>query len=171
MPNETAGTRPLLDRLVEVGPREPGRPSFQDVAQVLLLASVLLVGAATPARDDAGRANAPLMATIERATSGGLCLFRRFTGIPCAGCGLTRGVVQTMHGELGEAVRLHPLAPLVVLWVASQLAEATSVAVLRRRVTNRIPWPIAWKLYGASLAAFLGLGAWRLVTGLAALFG
>ncbi len=42
-----------------------------------------------------------------------LCLFRRAIDLPCPGCGLTRAFGHLAKGELGAAVALHPLAPLV----------------------------------------------------------
>lgn len=44
-----------------------------------------------------------------------LCIFQRVLGISCPGCGLTRGLVCFVHGELGAALHYHPLAPLVGL--------------------------------------------------------
>lgn len=51
------------------------------------------------------------------------CLMRR-AGMPCPGCGLTRGLRALLDGELGLAMSLHPLAPVValeacVLWLAA----------------------------------------------------
>jgi hypothetical protein len=42
------------------------------------------------------------------------CLFQRAFGIPCPICGMTRGVLLTLHGHLGDALRLNPAAPLLV---------------------------------------------------------
>lgn len=41
-----------------------------------------------------------------------LCLIRRTLGLPCPGCGLTRGLSQLLQGNLARAMALHPLAPL-----------------------------------------------------------
>ena len=41
-----------------------------------------------------------------------LCLTRRVLGLPCPGCGLTRGVTHLLQGNLARAMSLHPLAPL-----------------------------------------------------------
>ena len=37
------------------------------------------------------------------------CPFRHLLGISCAGCGMTRSWVALFGGQLGEALRLHPL--------------------------------------------------------------
>ena len=40
-----------------------------------------------------------------------VCAFRRLTGLPCPGCGLTRSWVLTAHGRLGQASSRHPFGP------------------------------------------------------------
>lgn len=37
------------------------------------------------------------------------CLFRRWTGIPCPGCGLTRACLAILRGDWGAAFRYHPM--------------------------------------------------------------
>jgi hypothetical protein len=52
-------------------------------------------------------------------TGPALCIWKTLLGIPCPGCGLTRGVCFLMHGRWAEAIRFNPLAPLAVgilLW-------------------------------------------------------
>jgi Protein of unknown function (DUF2752) len=44
-----------------------------------------------------------------------VCPFRWVTGVPCAGCGLTRSVIRAARGEWGIALRLHPLGPALCL--------------------------------------------------------
>lgn len=158
-----------LGRLVEVGPPLAGRPRFEEWGELAIWLSVLAVAALTPAHDALGRANAPLMGAIERWTGGGVCWFKRLSGIDCAGCGLTRAFVQILHGDLVEAVRLHPLAPVIFGWVVLRAVGAGSAVLLRRRVESAIPWPVAWKLYGATFAVYLGLGVFRIVSALAQL--
>ncbi len=43
-----------------------------------------------------------------------LCFTRRFLGVSCPGCGMTRAVAQLLHGNFGQALALHPLVPLAV---------------------------------------------------------
>ncbi|MCW3019404.1 MAG: hypothetical protein JWN10_1712 [Solirubrobacterales bacterium] len=62
-----------------------------------------------------------LFATIApRARLPSLCPFRRMTGIRCPLCGLTHATRALTRGDIGNAVALHPFAPL--LWVAAALA-------------------------------------------------
>ena len=57
---------------------------------------------------------------LERAV---LCPFHAITGIPCPGCGMTRGIVAGFEGRFADSVAYHPLAlPLLALWTAWLLA-------------------------------------------------
>ena len=42
-----------------------------------------------------------------------VCPFFNATGLPCPGCGLTRSFVCLAHGHLFEALRWHPLGPVL----------------------------------------------------------
>ncbi len=50
------------------------------------------------------------------------CLFRQLTGLRCPGCGLTRSFVFLAHGQFLEALRMHPLGPILYLVVIQQAA-------------------------------------------------
>ncbi len=59
------------------------------------------------------------------------CLSRRFLGLPCPGCGLTRAFAHLAKGEWSSAMNDHPLAPVlaveaVAVWIA------WGVLILRR---------------------------------------
>lgn len=43
-----------------------------------------------------------------------LCWFRRLTGLPCPGCGLTRGCAAVLEGEFYAAWMLNPFSFLFV---------------------------------------------------------
>ena len=90
-----------------------------------------------------------------------VCLFRRATGTPCPGCGLTRAFVAMAGGDLAAAVTLHPLAPLL----AAQIALAWGAWGVR---LWRGPWPgaariVAWLalLNAAALLGVWGMRLWR----------
>ena len=57
-----------------------------------------------------------------------LCPVRRLTDIPCPGCGLTRSVTRTMHGQLRAATAVHPagvpLTALLAAWALTGRAHA-----------------------------------------------
>jgi hypothetical protein len=60
------------------------------------------------------------------------CLFQRAFGVPCPACGMTRGVLLTLHGHLGDALRVNPAAPVLTLGVALLAAALIFVAVYQR---------------------------------------
>ncbi|HTQ80023.1 MAG TPA: DUF2752 domain-containing protein [Thermoanaerobaculia bacterium] len=42
-----------------------------------------------------------------------VCLFRRFLGLPCPGCGMTRALAHLAKGEWRAALLAHPFAPVL----------------------------------------------------------
>ncbi|HJR08657.1 MAG TPA: DUF2752 domain-containing protein [Pyrinomonadaceae bacterium] len=59
-------------------------------------------------------------ATSERAYFAGRelnwgCWFRDHFRIPCPTCGMTRSVLLSLQGQLGEAARLNPAGPMLVV--------------------------------------------------------
>ncbi len=53
-----------------------------------------------------------------------LCPTATFIGVPCPGCGLTRATFALLHGQLGAAVRYHPLSPVLVPLLFGLVANA-----------------------------------------------
>lgn len=53
------------------------------------------------------------------------CLFHRWTGLECPGCGMTRATYAALHGRFGEALRFNPLGMIAVpalgVWMGIQL--------------------------------------------------
>jgi hypothetical protein len=47
------------------------------------------------------------------------CAFRAATGLPCPTCGVSRGIVMSVHGELARAWKLAPGAPFAVCGLAA----------------------------------------------------
>jgi hypothetical protein len=62
------------------------------------------------------------------------CPMLRATGIPCPGCGLSRGCAALVRGHWHSAISIHAFAPLLVAGVA-MIALA---AVLPKRLSA--PW-------------------------------
>ncbi len=60
------------------------------------------------------------------------CLFQRAFGVPCPACGLTRGVLLTLQGQLADALRLNPAAPLLVAGVVVFAAALVLVSIYQR---------------------------------------
>ncbi|MCO5165027.1 MAG: DUF2752 domain-containing protein [Planctomycetes bacterium] len=155
------GQRPWRPALVP-SDRRAGR---YDRLELLLFAAVLALAALTPPRDALGRPNAPLRTTLEESTGGGLCVWKRVTDRPCAGCGLTRGFVQLAHGEVVAALRLNPLTPAVFAWVVWRALELLAFVALGRRLVHGIPPRWVWRLYGACGIGFVTLAAARWILG------
>jgi hypothetical protein len=100
------------------------------------------------------------------------CPLAELAGVPCPGCGLTRAAFALALGDVPRALELHPLAPLVLPWVALAAAGAllrsapgVSVALdaprarlrvaLSRAVDGSAPLLLAL-LVGVWLARFFG---------------
>lgn len=130
-----------------------------------MFVAVLLLAFLTPPRNAFGQPNAPLMDSSERLTGGGLCWFKRVTGRPCGGCGLTRGFVQLAHGHPIEAVRLNPLTPVVFLWISWRVVELVVLNMLRRRLVHGVPPTWVWRFYGVAGIGFVFLAVVRLIFG------
>ncbi|WGY02163.1 DUF2752 domain-containing protein [Nocardioides sp. QY071] len=94
-----------------------------------------------------------------------ICPFRRVTGLPCPGCGLTRSWTYLAHGWWQDSLHAHPFGPLLALVVLG-----LAVAVLRARL-RRTPAPSLDRLVKhpvslVVLAAWLGFALVRLVLAL-----
>ncbi|WP_377325957.1 DUF2752 domain-containing protein [Pimelobacter simplex] len=91
-----------------------------------------------------------------------ICPFRRLTGLPCPGCGLTRSWVYLSHGWWRDGIAANPFGIVLALVVV-----ALAVAVVRARV-RRTPPPSLDRLVRrplaiAVLAAWLGFAVVRAV--------
>ncbi len=96
-------------------------------ALVLAISAVVLVLAATMTPSDAA-------VTVFGWEVPVVCGFRRLTGHPCPGCGLTRSFTYLAHGHLADAFRINALGPFVFAFVAAQVPlQARRLWLLRRR--------------------------------------
>jgi hypothetical protein len=82
-----------------------------------------------------------------------MCPIAIVTGHPCPGCGLTRATMALLDGDLQEAMRLHPLAPLVSPLVAGVVAWGAIAYVVVGR------WP-AMRGRAAARMAAAGIALW-----------
>ncbi len=92
-----------------------------------------------------------------------LCWFQQTTGLPCAGCGMTRSLSCAIRGLFQESWHYHPLGLLLLpmfLVVAAQ-------SLLPNTIRDRLAWLIQSRptlfnaLYLAFVAAFVGFGVIR----------
>ena len=94
------------------------------------------------------------------------CPIRAATGVPCPGCGMTHAVAAFARGHWAEALRLHPLVPVVALWGSLVLLAAVLPESPRRRFlafTERIEGAAPW--WPAVVVGFVVVWAWRYSTG------
>lgn len=91
------------------------------------------------------------------------CPFRAVTGLPCPGCGLTRGGVALLHGHFSDAWNLHPFSPL--LWVALVLLLGAALWPRQMRPVIDGLERLERRTYLTHLLAlgFVGFGIWRLL--------
>jgi hypothetical protein len=85
-----------------------------------------------------------------------ICVFHRFTGWQCPGCGGLRATHQLLHGNMVEAFRLNALFVVLLvcapLFVAAYLAPDETVRHRLKPLRHRL-WK--WLLLGA--AVFFGV--------------
>jgi len=91
-----------------------------------------------------------------------VCTFRALTGLPCPGCGLTRGFCAVAHGRFAQATGFHPfsvpLFGLALVFLASPALVRIFPGLAGRRA-QRVLGRATWLLTGV-LAVY---GVWRMV--------
>jgi hypothetical protein len=90
-----------------------------------------------------------------------LCFARRFTGLSCPGCGMTRCFISLMHGDLAGAWQYNPAGLLLFMLMAAQIPfRGVQLWRIRRGLPElRTGWT-AQILLG--LLAVLMIGQWAL---------
>lgn len=94
-----------------------------------------------------------------------LCPLAGWLGLPCPGCGLTRATVALLQGDVGGALRLHPLvfvaAPAFLLLLGSLLLRALGIEPLW---TERLAGVVTsrWTTLAASALAVTLIVVWAL---------
>ena len=96
-------------------------PAYVGASLLALLAALRPVATATTAR----------VFVLGRELHWG-CLFQRAFRIPCPICGMTRGLILTLHGQLKDALAVNPAAPLLVAGVALLASAMIFVALYQR---------------------------------------
>jgi hypothetical protein len=94
-----------------------------------------------------------------------LCPFRAATGMPCPGCGLTRSLSCTLHGELAAAWDHHPFGPILAALLVAVGVLGLLPGAARTRLTDvLVQRPrLAHGLYTTFVGAFVLFGAARLL--------
>jgi len=95
------------------------------------------------------------------------CPFKLNTGLPCPGCGFTRGTLALFRGDWRQALSYHPFTPLVLPALLLLTVAALAPERWRERfipVIERLE-----RLTGFShffVSAFLAFGLWRMIGGM-----
>ena len=95
-----------------------------------------------------------------------VCVFHEITGLPCPGCGLTRGMTAFARGDVQLALRWHPFTPvfalgLVLMVVVTVLHEPQRTKVLDVIARIEARTGITFVL----LIALMAFGLWRMTQG------
>ncbi len=86
------------------------------------------------------------------------CLIYRYTGRPCASCGLTRALASVLRFDFRAAFSNHLLWPIYVLW-GGWVAISDAVVYLR---DGRVQWlPGHWWVHILVAAVVTGYGIVR----------
>lgn len=89
------------------------------------------------------------------------CWFKQQFGIPCPTCGMTRSVILTVHGHIGEAFTLNVGGPFLVagLFVLALILFYREGSLQDQRSTRRLA--LGMIAYGWVFAVVL-IGQWTL---------
>lgn len=109
-----------------------------------------------------------LLATFVFPTTGvgiDLCPIRFATGLPCPGCGVTRGMALLSQAEWERALHMNPwvfvLWPALLFWALTYFLPDRAIATLVQQIARREP--LFTNVAKAWLALFTATGLVRLV--------
>lgn len=91
------------------------------------------------------------------------CTFHDATGLPCPGCGVTRGMTALLRGRWHDAVHWHPFTPLIAFATLMLAVSALLTKAARTRLANIVE--TFERCTGFTLIAIFSLvayGVWRI---------
>jgi hypothetical protein len=92
-----------------------------------------------------------------------LCHWKRFTGIDCPGCGMTRCFISLAHGDIGAAWRFNPAGFLLFALVAAQIPyRGLQLWRLSRRQEEFLLSRTTSVIVATLLAAMMAQWVWKL---------
>ena len=65
------------------------------------------------------------------------CFLYQTFGVKCALCGLTRSFCSAAHGNLVESLKLHPVGPLIFVFICLQLPYRIYGLSIRPKIMSR----------------------------------
>ncbi|WP_437283090.1 DUF2752 domain-containing protein [Sorangium sp. So ce375] len=89
-----------------------------------------------------------------------LCPFAIITRHPCPGCGLTRATLALAQGHAAEALRLHPLSPVMAPLVIAALVYNAAIYVKDGRIAATEALQGAWVTRLGVVLAVLMVTVW-----------
>ena len=93
-----------------------------------------------------------------------VCPLQAATGLPCPGCGLTRGTTALLRGDVQQALAFHPFSPLAVLCILLLVLSVALPPSPRQKMLNRIESLERRTGLGLlGLLALMAYGAYRLM--------
>jgi hypothetical protein len=116
----------------------------------IVVSGMVLLGAAAWQLREGGPGGVPLLPG---------CIFRRFTGLACPGCGMTRAAFHALNGRLGQAFAMNPLGMVLLpVALAALVPEVMNWVRLRPRGWSLRP---GRRLAGAIAVAVIVFWIWR----------
>ncbi len=68
-----------------------------------------------------------------------MCGFRRITGMPCMGCGMTRSFTYMAHGQVRQAFEMNLIGPFFFAVVAAQIPWRILTLWRGKRPRSNVP--------------------------------
>lgn len=95
-----------------------------------------------------------------------VCVFHEVTGLPCPGCGLTRGMTAFARGDVQQALHWHPFTPVFAFGAVLTLVVTLLPATRREQWLNTIARIEARTgITFVLLIALMAFGLWRMTKG------
>ena len=91
------------------------------------------------------------------------CTFHDVTGMPCPGCGMTRGMTALVRGHWHEAWHWHPFTPLIALATLTLVVSALLGKAARTRLADFVEkFERRTGFTLIAILAMMGYGVWRM---------
>ncbi|MDI6784232.1 MAG: DUF2752 domain-containing protein [bacterium] len=92
-----------------------------------------------------------------------ICYFQMVTGLPCPGCGLTRGICAISHGHLMQAIYFNPISPFAYLTLLYFWIKGLIELITKQEIYFNISSKIKNKLGFTALIGIIIFWAVRII--------